>query len=99
MGNGVDVMGPSKSCEKVGHRKNVDQVRDMLGLMAIAVINIPRNPRIGSKKQRLKLLKGSYGTVGGNSSKTHAQTSREARKEKMWKTLQQGILILRNWPD
>ncbi|MHA7130439.1 DNA polymerase I [Algoriphagus namhaensis] len=60
MGNAVDVMGPREICEK-WDIANVDQVRDMLGLMGDSVDNIPGIPGIG-QKTAVKLLK-TYGTV------------------------------------
>jgi DNA polymerase-1 len=62
MGNGVDVMGPKQICEK-WDIENVDQVRDILGLMGDAVDNIPGIPGIG-EKTAVKLLK-EFGTVEG----------------------------------
>lgn len=60
MGNGVDIMGPKQVCEK-WDIENVDQVRDILGLMGDAVDNIPGIPGIG-QKTAVKLLK-EYGSV------------------------------------
>lgn len=60
MGNGVDIMGPKEICAK-WDIENVDQVRDILGLMGDAVDNIPGIPGIG-QKTAVKLLK-IYGTV------------------------------------
>ena len=62
MGNGVDVMGPKQICDK-WDIENVDQVRDILGLMGDAVDNIPGIPGIG-EKTAVKLLK-EFGTVEG----------------------------------
>lgn len=60
MGNAVDVMGPKEVCDK-WDIENVDQVRDILGLMGDAVDNIPGIPGIG-QKTAIKLLK-KYGSV------------------------------------
>ncbi|MDN3687877.1 DNA polymerase I [Cyclobacterium jeungdonense] len=60
MGNAVDVMGPKEICEK-WDIENVDQVRDMLGLMGDAVDNIPGIPGIGAKTA-VKLLK-QFGSI------------------------------------
>ncbi len=60
MGNGVDIMGPKEVCEK-WDIENVDQVRDILGLMGDAVDNIPGIPGIG-QKTAVKLLK-EYGSI------------------------------------
>jgi DNA polymerase-1 len=60
MGNAVDVMGPKEVCAK-WDIENVDQVRDILGLMGDAVDNIPGIPGIG-EKTAVKLLK-EYGSI------------------------------------
>lgn len=60
MGNAVDIMGPKEICEK-WDIENVDQVRDILGLMGDAVDNIPGIPGIGAKTA-VKLLK-QFGSV------------------------------------
>lgn len=60
MGNAIDVMGPKQICEK-WDIANVDQVRDILGLMGDAVDNIPGIPGIG-QKTAVKFLK-QYGSV------------------------------------
>lgn len=60
MGNAVDVMGPKEVCAK-WDIENVDQVRDILGLMGDAVDNIPGIPGIG-EKTAVKLLK-QYGSI------------------------------------
>ncbi|WP_026956070.1 DNA polymerase I [Algoriphagus vanfongensis] len=60
MGNAVDIMGPKEVCAK-WDIENVDQVRDILGLMGDAVDNIPGIPGIGAKTAT-KLLK-QFGTI------------------------------------
>jgi DNA polymerase-1 len=60
MGKGPEVYDMAKVCEKFGV-KNVDQVRDILGLQGDAVDNIPGIPGIG-EKTAVKLIE-EYGSV------------------------------------
>ncbi|EPR65917.1 DNA polymerase I [Cyclobacterium qasimii M12-11B] len=87
MGNAVDVMGPKEICEK-WDIENVDQVRDMLGLMGDAVDNIPGIPGIGAKTA-VKLLK-EYGTVEELIKNTDQLKGKQ--KENVVNFAQQGIL-------
>lgn len=87
MGNAVDVMGPKEICEK-WDIENVDQVRDILGLMGDAVDNIPGIPGIGAKTA-VKLLKqfGSIEELVKNTDKLKGK-----QKENVEKYGEQGIL-------
>ncbi|WP_339924025.1 DNA polymerase I [uncultured Cyclobacterium sp.] len=87
MGNAVDVMGPKEICEK-WDIENVDQVRDMLGLMGDAVDNIPGIPGIGAKTA-VKLLK-QYGTIEELIKNTDQLKGKQ--KENVVNFAQQGIL-------
>ncbi len=60
MGNGPEIYDIEKVCKKFGV-KNVDQVRDILGLQGDAVDNIPGIPGIG-EKTAVKLIE-EYGSV------------------------------------
>lgn len=60
MGNGPEIYDIEKVCKKFGV-KNVDQVRDILGLQGDAVDNIPGIPGIG-EKTAIKLIE-EYGSV------------------------------------
>ncbi|MEO6071089.1 MAG: DNA polymerase I [Chitinophagaceae bacterium] len=59
-GGDVEIMGPKEVCEKWGIN-NVDQVRDILGLMGDAVDNIPGISGVG-QKTACKLLT-EYGSM------------------------------------
>ncbi|MDO6438829.1 DNA polymerase I [Cyclobacterium sp. 1_MG-2023] len=87
MGNAVDVMGPKEICEK-WDIENVDQVRDILGLMGDAVDNIPGIPGIGAKTA-VKLLKqfGSVEELVKNTDKLKGK-----QKENVENYGEQGIL-------
>ena len=87
MGNGVDVMGIKEICAK-WDIQNVDQVRDILGLMGDAVDNIPGIPGIG-QKTAVKLLK-EYGTVEELIKNTADLKGKQ--KENVENFAQQGIL-------
>lgn len=87
MGNAVDIMGPKEICEK-WDIENVDQVRDILGLMGDAVDNIPGIPGIGAKTA-VKLLK-EYGTVEELIKNTDQLKGKQ--KENVETYAQQGIL-------
>jgi DNA polymerase-1 len=87
MGNGVDVMGIKEICAK-WDIENVDQVRDILGLMGDAVDNIPGIPGIGLKTA-IKLLK-EYGTVEELIKNTADLKGKQ--KENVENFAQQGIL-------
>jgi DNA polymerase-1 len=87
MGNAVDIMGPKEVCAK-WDIANVDQVRDMLGLMGDAVDNIPGIPGIG-EKTAVKLLKefGSVEEILKNSDKLKGK-----QRENVENFAQQGVL-------
>lgn len=87
MGNGVDVMGPEQVCAK-WDIENVDQVRDILGLMGDAVDNIPGIPGIG-EKTAVKLLK-EFGSVEGLIANVDKLKGKQ--KENVEKFAQQGLL-------
>lgn len=87
MGNGVDIMGPKEVCAK-WDIENVDQVRDILGLMGDAVDNIPGIPGIG-EKTAVKLLK-DFGTVEGILQNTDKLKGKQ--KENVENFAQQGLL-------
>ncbi|WP_439482086.1 DNA polymerase I [Cyclobacterium plantarum] len=87
MGNAVDIMGPKEICEK-WDIENVDQVRDILGLMGDAVDNIPGIPGIGAKTA-VKLLK-EYGSVEELVKNTDQLKGKQ--KENVENYAQQGIL-------
>ncbi|WP_339903632.1 DNA polymerase I [uncultured Cyclobacterium sp.] len=87
MGNAVDVMGPKEICEK-WDIENVDQVRDILGLMGDAVDNIPGIPGIGAKTA-VKLLK-QFGSVEELVKNTDQLKGKQ--KENVEKYGEQGIL-------
>jgi len=87
MGNAVDVMGPKEICEK-WDIENVDQVRDILGLMGDAVDNIPGIPGIGAKTA-VKLLK-QFGTIEELIKNTDQLKGKQ--KENVENFAQQGIL-------
>ena len=87
MGNGVDIMGPKEVCAK-WDIENVDQVRDILGLMGDAVDNIPGIPGIG-EKTAVKLLK-DYGTVEVLLQNTDKLKGKQ--KENVENFAQQGLL-------
>ena len=87
MGNGVDIMGPKEVCAK-WDIADVDQVRDILGLMGDAVDNIPGIPGIG-EKTAVKLLKefGSLEELLKNTDKLKGK-----QKENVENFAQQGLL-------
>ncbi len=87
MGNGVDIMGPKEVCTK-WDIVDVDQVRDILGLMGDAVDNIPGIPGIG-EKTAVKLLKefGSLEELLKNTDKLKGK-----QKENVENFAQQGLL-------
>lgn len=87
MGNAVDVMGPKEICEK-WDIENVDQVRDILGLMGDAVDNIPGIPGIGAKTA-VKLLK-QFGSVEELVKNTDQLKGKQ--RENVEKYGEQGIL-------
>jgi DNA polymerase I len=87
MGNAVDVMGPKEICAK-WDIENVDQVRDILGLMGDAVDNIPGIPGIG-EKTAVKLLK-AYGTIEELLKNTHELKGKQ--KENVENFAEQGLL-------
>lgn len=87
MGNAVDIMGPKEVCAK-WDIENVDQVRDILGLMGDAVDNIPGIPGIG-EKTAVKLLK-QYGTIEEILKNT--QDLKGKQKENVENFAAQGIL-------
>ncbi|MFD2035719.1 DNA polymerase I [Belliella marina] len=87
MGNAVDVMGPKEVCAK-WDIENVDQVRDILGLMGDAVDNIPGIPGIG-EKTAVKLLK-AYGSIEELLKNTHELKGKQ--KENVENFGQQGLL-------
>jgi DNA polymerase I len=87
MGNGVDIMGPKEVCAK-WDIVDVDQVRDILGLMGDAVDNIPGIPGIG-EKTAVKMLKefGSLEELLKNTDKLKGK-----QKENVENFAQQGLL-------
>jgi DNA polymerase I len=87
MGNAVDVMGPREVCAK-WDIVEVDQVRDILGLMGDAVDNIPGIPGIG-EKTAVKLLKefGSLEELLKNTDKLKGK-----QKENLENFAWQGLL-------
>lgn len=87
MGNAVDVMGPKEICAK-WDIENVDQVRDILGLMGDAVDNIPGIPGIG-EKTAVKLLK-AYGSIEELLKNTHELKGKQ--KENVENFAEQGLL-------
>lgn len=87
MGNGVDIMGPKEVCAK-WDIENVDQVRDILGLMGDAVDNIPGIPGIG-EKTAVKLLK-EYGSIEELLKNTDQLKGKQ--KENVENFAQQGLL-------
>ncbi|WP_162416332.1 DNA polymerase I [Cyclobacterium roseum] len=87
MGNAVDIMGPKEICEK-WDIENVDQVRDILGLMGDAVDNIPGIPGIGAKTA-VKLLK-QFGSVEELIKNTDQLKGKQ--KENVEKFAEQGLL-------
>ncbi|MCH7397455.1 DNA polymerase I [Belliella sp. DSM 107340] len=87
MGNAVDIMGPKEVCAK-WDIENVDQVRDILGLMGDAVDNIPGIPGIG-EKTAVKLLK-AYGSIEELLKNTHELKGKQ--KENVENFGQQGLL-------
>ncbi len=87
MGNAVDIMGPKEVCAK-WDIENVDQVRDILGLMGDAVDNIPGIPGIG-QKTAVKLLK-TYGSV--EELLQHTDDLKGKQKENVENFAQQGLL-------
>ncbi len=87
MGNGVDIMGPKEVCAK-WDIENVDQVRDILGLMGDAVDNIPGIPGIG-EKTAVKLLK-EYGSIEVLLQNTHELKGKQ--KENVEQFGAQGLL-------
>jgi DNA polymerase-1 len=87
MGNAVDIMGPKEICEK-WDIENVDQVRDILGLMGDAVDNIPGIPGIGAKTA-VKLLK-QFGSIEELIKNTEQLKGKQ--KENVENFGQQGIL-------
>lgn len=87
MGNAVDIMGPKEVCAK-WDIENVDQVRDILGLMGDAVDNIPGIPGIG-EKTAVKLLK-AYGSV--EELLQHTDDLKGKQKENVVNFGQQGLL-------
>jgi DNA polymerase-1 len=87
MGNAVDVMGPKEVCAK-WDIENVDQVRDILGLMGDAVDNIPGIPGIG-EKTAVKLLK-EYGSIEELLKNTDQLKGKQ--KENVENFAQQGLL-------
>ncbi|WP_291785412.1 DNA polymerase I [Cecembia sp.] len=87
MGNAVDIMGPKEVCAK-WDIENVDQVRDILGLMGDAVDNIPGIPGIG-EKTAVKLLK-EYGSMEGLLQNTDKLKGKQ--KENVENFSQQGLL-------
>jgi DNA polymerase-1 len=87
MGNAVDIMGPKEVCAK-WDIENVDQVRDILGLMGDAVDNIPGIPGIG-EKTAVKLLK-AYGSI--EELLQHTDDLKGKQKENVVNFGQQGLL-------
>lgn len=87
MGNGVEIMGPKEVCEK-WDIENVDQVRDILGLMGDAVDNIPGIPGIG-EKTAVKLLK-EFGTLENLLQNTDKLKGKQ--KENVENFAKQGLL-------
>ncbi|EOZ95940.1 DNA polymerase I [Indibacter alkaliphilus LW1] len=87
MGNAVDIMGPKEVCAK-WDIENVDQVRDILGLMGDAVDNIPGIPGIG-EKTAVKLLK-AYGSI--EEMLQHTDDLKGKQKENVVNFGQQGLL-------
>jgi DNA polymerase I len=87
MGNGVDIMGPKEVCAK-WDIVDVDQVRDILGLMGDAVDNIPGIPGIG-EKTAVKLLK-EYGSLEELLKNTDKLKGKQ--KENVETFAQQGLL-------
>lgn len=87
MGNGVDIMGPAEVMGKWDIAQ-VDQVRDILGLMGDASDNIPGIPGIGAKTAA-KLIK-QYGSVEELVKNTDDLKGKQ--KERVIEFAEQGLL-------
>jgi DNA polymerase I len=87
MGNGAEVYDIPKVLERFGI-KNVDQVRDILGLQGDAVDNIPGIPGIGEKTAQ-KLIE-QYGSV--ENLIAHAHELKGKQKENVIAFAEQGLL-------
>lgn len=87
MGKGVEVLGIPEVLTKF-EIKNVDQVRDFLGMQGDPVDNIPGIPGVG-KKTAIKFIK-KYGSIEGLLEHTHELKGK--MKEKIEEFGQQGIL-------
>ena len=87
MGNGAEVYDIAKVLERFGI-KNVDQVRDILGLQGDAVDNIPGIPGIGEKTaQKLIEIYGSVENLIAN-----ANDLKGKQKENVIAFAEQGLL-------
>lgn len=87
MGNGAEVYDIPKVLERFGI-KNVDQVRDILGLQGDAVDNIPGIPGIGEKTAQ-KLIE-QYGSVENLIANAHELKGKQ--KENVIAFAEQGLL-------
>ncbi len=87
MGNGAEVYDIQKVLERFGI-KNVDQVRDILGLQGDAVDNIPGIPGIGEKTAQ-KLIE-QYGSVENLIANAHELKGKQ--KENVIAFAEQGLL-------